>query len=488
MRRIDDILQDISAGRAQPVYLVSGDLVLAEPEALRLASALAETSGCEVERYRRPPRLADVLTDLNTYSLLSTAKVALVLDSAIVADRRAAADLIDQAAAALPVDLPPASEEVTLGKAQREAASRLFQALHVFGIDITKAGAEEAVAALPDWALQGGQSYRKRHPRGRAKKAAAELREGLVSLFELAARAGMQGFAEGDLAELGAILKKGLPAGHALVLAESSVAMDHPLVVSLDASGVVSDVGRVEVGKGGEWQGLSALADQLAKETGARIARDALAELARRTLRQKGDYSRRSVGTDSTARFAGEYRKLATLVAGQTITKEWVERTVEDRGEEDVWQILDAIGQGRGDEALNRYRRLLSSAEDPLATRLSFFALLAGFCRQLTAIGGMMQAAKVPGRVRQYNQFKSRWAGVLQAELPYGAKNPLAGLHPFRLYRAYLAASSLPPSELRQVPWWVLETETRIKGDSSEADAAVAQLIVRMTSLGSAQK
>lgn len=483
MRRVDDILQDISAGRVQPVYLVSGDLVLAEPAASRLASALAEKAGCELERYRRPPRLADILTDLNTYSLFSTAKVALVLDSAIVADRRAAADLIDQAAAALPVELPPAGEEASLGKAQREAASRLFQALHVFGIDIAKTEPEAALATLPEWAFQGGQSYRKGRPRGRAKKAAAELREGLVSLLELALRAGMQGFAEGDLAELGAILKKGLPEGHALVLAESSVAKDHPLVASLDAAGAVSDVGRVEVGRGGEWQGLSALADQLAEETGARIARDALAELARRTLRQKGEYSHRSVEADSTARFAAEYRKLATMAAGGTITKAWVEQTIEDRGEEDVWQILDAIGKGRGDEALSRYRRLMSSADDPLATRLSFFALLAGFCRQLTAIGGMMQTARIPGRIRQYNQFKSRWVGALQADLPYGAKNPLAGLHPFRLYRAYLAASSVAPAELRQIPWWVLETETRIKGDSSEADAAVAQLIVRLTSL-----
>src|SRR6185295_7726598 len=106
------------------------------------------------------------------------------------------------------------------------------------------------------------------------------------------------------------------------------------------------------------------------------------------------------VEADSTARFAGEYRKLANLAqegSDRRIDRKLVEQTVEDRGEEDVWQLLDAIAAGRGGEALDRLRRLLAAAEDPLAARLSFFSLLASFCRQLVAVRGMMRVTRVPG-------------------------------------------------------------------------------------------
>ena len=478
MRGIDGILTNISAGKVQPLYLISGDMVVAEPTAQRLAQALAESVGCEVERLRRPAKLSSILTDLNTYSLFASAKVTLVIDSAVLADRRAAADLIDQASDVLPIG----DAEAELTPKQREGASRLFQALHVFSIDPQAAKPSEVLASLPDWAFQGGQAFRKKKPRGRSKKAARELCAELAELLEAALQNGMQGFAEGDLSQLAAILQRGLPEGHALVLAESSVAENHPLVDNLKGLGAFFDVGRLEVGRGGEWQGLHLLGDELERETGVGIARDALTELANRTLRQKGDWNNRSVGADSTARFAAEYRKLANLAAGKKqITRAMVEESTEDRGEEDVWQILDAIGQGRGEEALSRYRRYLGAAEDQMAARLSFFALLAGFCRQLAALGGMLQNLRLPGRAGNYNVFKSRWAPELQKELPYGSKNPLSGIHPFRLFRVYQAASRLPAGLLVDLPWWVLETEQRVKGESSEADIAVGQLITRLT-------
>ncbi len=155
--------------------------------------------------------------------------------------------------------------------------------------------------------------------------------------------------------------------------------------------------------------------------------------------------------------------------------------SVEDRGEEDVWQILDAVGNGRGGEAVARYRRLLAAADDAISARLSFFGLLASFCRQLTAVAGVAKVQRVPSGVRNYNQFKSRWAPRLQADLEEG-KNPLSGLHPFRLHRAYLAASRIERGLLARLPALVFETETQIKGESSEPDVAIAQLIARLAS------
>src|SRR5438309_1220000 len=122
----------------------------------------------------------------------------------------------------------------------------------------------------------------------------------------------------------------------------------------------------------GSWQGLDLLAGELERQTGAAITADALTELARRTLRQENDNRGRTTGgvdSDSTARFAGEYRKLANLLdktASGKIDRRLVEQSVEDRGEEDVWQLLDAIAMGRGGEALDRLSRLLGGAEDLL--------------------------------------------------------------------------------------------------------------------------
>jgi len=470
MALIEKLLESIARGDVQPVYLVRGDLVLAEPAALRIGEALAAPAGCAAEVHRRPSRLAPLLEDLRTYSLFAPAKVIVAVDSAVLAERAAAADLIDQAADALPL-----AASGGLGPRERPAASRLLQALRLFGVDPLQGEPAAAIAALPGWALEGGEAYRKRRAgRKRPKSEAEKLEEGLAGLLRAAREEGIVGYAEGDLAELGAILSGGLPRGHALVLAESSAAASHPLVEALAERQAILDVGAVEAERGGGWQGVERLAEELERQTGVAVTRDGLAELVRRTLRQGDQHA------DSTARFAAEYRKLAELAEGGRISRQLVERAVEDRGEEDVWQILDAIAAGHADEALERTARLLRGADDAIATRLSFFALLAGFCRQLVAVGGLLDLLRLPRGEASYNRFKGAVAPALQGEIPGGHANPLAALHPFRLHRVYLAASRWRAEELRLLPWRVLETELRIKGDSGEAEAAMADLVASL--------
>jgi DNA polymerase III delta subunit len=97
------VLRRIGAGTVEPLYLVSGDRVVAEPAAERIARAAAERIGCEVEIRRRPAELAPVLADLRTLSLFGGGKVVLVVESQILADSRSAADLVDAAGEALPL-------------------------------------------------------------------------------------------------------------------------------------------------------------------------------------------------------------------------------------------------------------------------------------------------------------------------------------------------------------------------------------------------
>src|SRR6185503_14927760 len=108
---------------------------------------------------------------------------------------------------------------------------------------------------------------------------------------------------------------------------------------------------------------VDAVAAQLESEMGVGIRRDALAELARRTLRQE-ERGGGGVAASSTARLAAEYRKLADLAGGGTIELASVREVVEDRGEEDTFQLLDALAEGRGGEVLTRLERMIAGSDD----------------------------------------------------------------------------------------------------------------------------
>ncbi len=473
------LIRTLSKESLQPVYLVHGDLVLARPAAQRLANAVAQLVAADagqVEEHRRPARLGSLLADLRTYSLFGGAKVLLVVGSAALADKAGAALLIDEAAEVLP--LADVDGDRELNSRERLAASRLVQALHLFDLDPQAHDAPTLLAELPDWALQGAKSGKGGKKKGRTKKQIGALREDLAALLEAARRADLTGFAEGEVAELADIVRQGLPEGHCLVLAEATAAKDHPVVQLLRERKAVIEVGEVASGKQG-WSGLDPIAEELGRETGVAIARDALQELARRTLRETGWGSNKTIEADSTARLAGEYRKLASLVPGGRIDRALVEANVLDRGQEDSWEILDAIGAGRAQDAVVRLRRMLHSAQDPMAARLSFFALLCGFCRHLTAVRGMMRLKRVSAGERNYNRFKTQVAPQLQAALPAG-DNPITRLHPFRLHKAYLAACRLPEPLVAELPWQVLQTELLLKGESTDADGALASLVTRL--------
>ncbi len=472
---LDELLERAVAGTGGPVYLIAGDRVLAEPAGQRLAAAVAERAGCQVETHRHPPRLVPILEDLRTFALFSSAKVVLAVESGVFADRGAAAAFVDDAAEALPL-----SGGDDLSPAERRAAIRLLQAIRLFDVDPYRGDPAAVLERLPEWAFQGAKGAGGRS-RARGKKQVEALREDLAPLLAAARSAGLEGMGEDEASELAAVVREGLPEGHVLVLAESSVAADHPVVATLEERRAVLRLAAVESSREG-WKGLDGLAAELARETDVAIGRDGLEELARRTLRQESGFGKTGVAGDSTARFAAEYRKLANLSQGLGRTRidaALVAEAVEDRGEEDVFKILDAVGAGRGAEAAERLRRYLASASDPIGARLSFFGLFAGFCRHLTAVSGMVRAAGVRPGERSYPRFKERLAPALQSDLD-GRKNPLAGLHPFRLHRAYLAASGMPEPYLARLPWRVLQTELALKGESGDPEAALAELVAEV--------
>ncbi|MGH9465238.1 MAG: hypothetical protein ACRD0X_06290, partial [Thermoanaerobaculia bacterium] len=157
-----------------------------------------------------------------------------------------------------------------------------------------------------------------------------------------------------------------------------------------------------------------------------------------------------------------------------------VEATVADRGDEDVLKLLDAIGSGEVGQALTRAERYLAAAEDPVAARLSLFALLAGFARHLTAIAGMAHAAGLPRGEKSYQRFKAQLAPRLQEVGPGGGASPFKGWHAYRLHRTYLAASRLPSERLARLPWQVLEAELLLKGGSRKPEVVLSELVTEL--------
>lgn len=455
----------------QPVYLVHGSRALAEPAGLRLAETLGKALGCASRVVRRPDEIADVAADLRTFSLFADGKVVAVVESGVFADRATAAALFEEVRQQLPWS--GGADDLT-GKA-RDAATRLLQVLRLFDLDPAALGADRALAGLPE-SLLGGKGTRA----GKGKGAVDEVRAGLRPLLVAAIASGLRGLGDNADSLVADLVRDGLPERHALVLIESAVAEDHPVLEALTRRGAVVFAGEVTAGKGG-FDGLAALANELRLETGVEIDRAALAALARRTLRfEEGFGDGREVDADSMARFAGEYRKLAALSGGAKIQTSLVESSIEDRGQEDAFQILDAIGDGKAAEALAKLARYLGSAEDPLAARLMFFGSLAGFCRRIVAVRGLAAALRVPSGERNYGRFSTQWAPKLQGEVPGLAKNPLAGMKPFPIFKAYLAAGRIPAATLDTLPARLLETERRLKGDSGDPDAALAALVLTL--------
>jgi hypothetical protein len=340
------------------------------------------------------------------------------------------------------------------------------------------AQAEALLDRLPAWVLQGGGAGRGRGGRGRGKRQVEQLRTDLATLLAKALAAGLEGWAEGDLAELERAVENGLPERHSLVLAESAVSQDHPIVARLRERGAFVFAGSLGVDRGGEPLGLDGIARELERETGAAIRADALSELGRRTLR-KGE-APGAIDAESSSRFAAEYRKLAGLTGGATIALESVLEVVEDRGDEDVWKLLDDLGSGDAAGAASRLRRLLLHADDTVAARLSAWSLIADLCRQISVVRSFLDARAVPAGERNYRRFQERLVEDLRAPLPGGADNPLVNLHPYRLHRVYLAASRLRGAPLHLLPWRVLEVETRLKGESGDPDAALFELVAAL--------
>ena len=317
---------------------------------------------------------------------------------------------------------------------------------------------------------------------GKAKGSAEETRAALEPLLEAALAAGLRGVGESEASILADLLADGLPPGHSLVLVESSAAEGHPIVAALVKRGAIADAGEVTIEKG-KFSGLEALAAELRRATGVSIDSQALEALARRTLRsedRRRGGEEGAIEADTTARFAGEYRKLASLAGPEgSIDAELVEANVEDRGEEDPFALVDAVAAGKASEALSRIARKIAGAEDPILERLGVLSQLITLSKRLAAMRTIAAREKIPFTEGNYKRFEANLYQRFTAPVPGITGNPLAAIrHPFPMFKLYQAAGRIPAAALERLPALALETERRLKGDSGEPDAALTAFVL----------
>lgn len=451
-------IKALYADELPPLALLRGDLVVAAPAAERLARWIGESRKVEVQVHRRPSSLGAILDHLQTFSLFGGGKVSVVIDSGLMADTSVASQWMAEVRGVLPV------KGGELSRSERDGAIRLLQVIRLFGLDPHRGSARELLADLP-----AGSWFKKKTKASRIE----EVVQQAGALLEAARDEGLEGLGAEELGRLAELFERGLPTGHALILAESMASSKHPLVQALEERGLVVDLGAVSSDRKG-FHGLDGLVAELSRETGVEMDRGAVEELSRRTLQLKE--RSQEVDPASTARFAAEYRKLAGVATGR-ITRAEVAKAVEDRGAEDVWKILDAVAEGRGGEALTRLDRLLAGASDENSALLPFFSLVANFCRQMVAIQGITALLRLPTRQSNYFRFKSDLAPKISGTLPGNLPNPVARLHPFRLHRAYLAAGRMPVDQLETLPCRLLEVEMGLKGESRDPKAVMTSLL-----------
>lgn len=275
----------------------------------------------------------------------------------------------------------------------------------------------------------------------------AELRQACETIPFLAERrliivtgllARLQGEKSGLLAGLLRLLPD-LPETTRLVFVEEETLPESHPVLSLAAQHERGFVRRFEPPEDNALPGWIA---KCAQRHGGRIARDAAVHLAQ------------AVGNDLRL-LDQEVRKLVTYAGkGEEITLQQVVQLVPYTRQAVIFDLVDALGQRRGEMATATLQRLLDGGEHPLG-------ILKMIVRQFRLL---IQA-------QELRQEGENAASIAQA----------LHLHPYPARKLYDQAINFRPGQLEQVYRHLLETDARIKEGEISAELALELLVAGLT-------
>ena len=401
---VEACVAEARAGKPAPVYLLDGDPFLSLRAGREIALALVPEARralnlVELDAASSP---AEVAAELATGGLFGGGKVVLVQEPAFLQSKEDAAEGFERA------------REMWEQGRQREAARRLLALA-------AKAGWTAADLAPGAEGAPGPDDWR--------RELSVEVDPAAAAFVAEAARFAMERdmkAAKDDASALDALLGKGLPAGHVLVVAAGKVDGRLPLVRKLAAAGR-----RVTVAleKEGPWDAqrlvLGPVIEELLAGTGKRVERAAEARLAE------------LVGDDARV-LAGEVAKLVAHAGGrEVIGAADVDAVVTRTAEDPFFALGNAVEARALAQALEVLGRSLGSGASPHM----LLGSLAGTVRRLVV---ERERARAAAGARRLGSF-AEWQREVLPAIP---EEELGQKKPYGLWMKYQAAMRFSRGEL----------------------------------------
>jgi DNA polymerase III subunit delta len=403
-RDLTEIIQQLQAGKAAPVYLIAGDPFLARQVHEQLLDALLPESiralNWELLDGEKE-EIATLIERLRTYPFFPGRKVVSLKN---------------------PVILKPAEPEALLWSKAEEAWEK----------------------KRPERCLQNLSQLQ---PKSRQPASAGDL-SGLRSLFARVfpapPGAALPGWLDQALAYwvnhpvdwvnpemlLEQALQIGFPEGHVLIILSEELAPSKTLVKTIAQRGLVIDL-TLKKAKKTEQTAASRryLQDRLGRE-GKQIEKEAEALLLER------------VGPD-LGLLEMEIQKLVTYSEEKRIALEAVEALVAANREEPIYELTAALGRRNAKEGLRILRRLWEQGYHPLPV---LSGLINAFRRFLLALERLAPSGKKEAqRLEDYQLFSQKILPRMQKE---GLPEALSKLHPFALFNTFKGAQNFTLPEL----------------------------------------
>ncbi len=418
MSESSTFLKAIEAGKAAPAYLITGEEYLVRKVSDELVGALLPGSTAALNlAIMDGTSAAEVARELATLAMLPGRKVVLVREPEFLApQKRAKADALAKV------------KEAWTGGKRRLAANRALALLARAGLgprELSAASVEQLEKALGTELADTDASFLR-------DIGSFCMEEGLTS-------------PEGGTAPLEALLEKGLPKGHHLVIEATQLDAAHPMVKRIARDGVLIER-KVE--------------RELKKLDIHQVAAELLAPLGKRLDGAAEALLKDYCGAEMRL-LLGELEKLATYVPEkqQTITEADVRAIVSRSREEEFLELSNAIQSRDLRTALRYVEGALGAGEAPL--RLS--ATLATMVRNLLESRARWARAGFGPRTSK-GEFDAKGLPILAAEVKERGGRPP---HPYAAWMNFQASMRFELMELVRAHLTVARADMALKSGAN---------------------
>jgi DNA polymerase-3 subunit delta len=431
--QLPEVLAELEKKPAAPIYLLMGEEFLVRKGADELVKRLLPDASSGLNYFvldGGSPR--EVAQELVTLPMFPGRKVVLLRDPEFLAPKKGKAD-----------GLARAREAWKAGR-RKEGARRLL------GL-VARAGWGVAELDPSSEGAPGAGTWREELDVELAEADLQFLRE--VALYCREERISAP---EGDVSPLCAELERGLPPGHALVIAASDVDAKSPLLKVAREKGHVVDR---KVAKTLKELDISVLAPEVLKPHGKRLSAAAAEELKDR------------VGANMRL-LQSELEKLALYASGATIEAADVALLVERARDEEFMELSDALKKRNLPAALQYVQDAVANGAHGLQLLGAVASIVRGLVEGRSRLARYVRGP-MPGN---YNRFKAEVFPDIEKDLKAAkAKVP----HPYGAFMDMTAAASMGEAALLDGLVACAEADQELKS-GGDSQLVLERLLLRV--------